>query len=601
MKNKLMILALSTLFVTTSLTSCGSKVDLSKKAPDYQNQNHTNNYIDDIYRNYYQVLVYSYYDSNGDKIGDINGLTQKLDYINDGDKNSKTSLGYDGIYLLPIFPSPTYHKYDTTDYYSIDSDYGTMEDFENFMSECNKRGIDVILDLAINHTSNLHPWFLKGKTTLSKLTSYDSETGEPTMSDKALYAEIRYYHFVHKDMISLYRGTQFFSIAGTEWMYEGSFNSGMPDLNLADIEVQKEIKNIMKFWLDKGVSGFRLDAVQHYFDWDKKQNYDFLNLLYMYGEALTYNRDKTCYFVAEGPWSDTSTTYNEFTDGISYMNFNFGSGGANKLANVINYSSIYNDKLDELKDDEIKYDDNLDVAGKRCAADYFKNIVQNWDNKLYGANENAIDANFGVNHDTLRAINNFSAKFSNKNDELQNACKFYWGLNNTLSGVTFNYYGEEIGMRAGNPSIEQNKDPDKRHPMYWSNTNTNGMTDYAPGGSPVEQYLDPADKQMKDSDSLWNFIRELNRAKAFFPEIARGKQAFIKVAPTYAIMEKSYNDNKIYLLYNFSDKASKIMLSDIGLEEEITEIKYSLSSSSSYYSKLTAESINVPAYSITIF
>lgn len=597
----------------TSIASCGSKVngvELSKSKPVFQTEDHSNNYIDDIYKNYYQVLVYSYFDSNNDKIGDLNGLTSKLDYINDGNKQSLTSLGYDGLYLLPIFPSPTYHKYDTTDYYNIDPSYGTLDDFDNLVSEANKRGIDIILDLALNHTSNQHPWFTKAKKATQYLSDYNLDTGEPTEEDKNRYPELRYYHIVHKDMISLYRGTNWYSIAGTDWMFEGSFYDGMPDLNLDEDVVKNEIKNIFKFWIDRGVSGFRLDAVEHFFDWNKEKNYELLNQLVQYGKDLT--EGKGIYLVAEGPWSNTASKYYENTNDISYMNFNYGSGGQNKLATAINNSSLYNNKLDDLakKKEEVIYSKpsgnntkQFDIinngAEVRCAADYFRAIVENWDELLYTANPNAVDANFGVNHDTLRAINNFSAKF--QGDDLQNACKFYWGLNNTLSGVTFNYYGEEIGMRAGNPSIEEHKDPDKRHPMYWSEDNLEGIPNYAPGGTKVEQYLEPADKQMKDEDSLWNFMRELNRAKSYFPEITRGRQKFIKIAPTYVVLEKTYLDSKIHLLYNFSNKASKISLNELGLEEGITEIKYSLSSSSSYYSKLTADSLNVPAYSITIF
>ena len=115
---------------------------------------------DDKYRNFYEIFVYSFCDSDGDGIGDINGITQKLDYLNDGDPNGGDDLGIDGIWLMPIMPSPSYHKYDVTDYYDIHPDYGTLEDFERFTAECEKRGIDVIIDLVLNHTSSEHPWFI---------------------------------------------------------------------------------------------------------------------------------------------------------------------------------------------------------------------------------------------------------------------------------------------------------------------------------------------------------------------------------------------------------------------------------------------------------
>ena len=114
------------------------------------------NVIDDNYRTYYEVFLYSFYDSDGDGIGDIPGLIDKLDYINDGYDSTDTDLGFNGIWLMPIMPSTTYHKYDVTDYEAIDEQYGTMEDFDRLIEECHKRGINVIIDFVMNHTSSQH-------------------------------------------------------------------------------------------------------------------------------------------------------------------------------------------------------------------------------------------------------------------------------------------------------------------------------------------------------------------------------------------------------------------------------------------------------------
>lgn len=111
------------------------------------------NVIDDNYRMYYEVFVYSFADSDGDGIGDLNGLTGKLDYIED--------LGCNGIWLMPIMPSTTYHKYDVIDYFDIDKQYGTMDDFKKLLEECDKRGIKVIIDFIFNHTSTQNQWFVE--------------------------------------------------------------------------------------------------------------------------------------------------------------------------------------------------------------------------------------------------------------------------------------------------------------------------------------------------------------------------------------------------------------------------------------------------------
>jgi glycosidase len=107
--------------------------------------------------------VRSFYDSNQDGVGDINGLIAKLDYLNDGDPETTTDLGVHGLWLMPINPSPSYHGYDITDYYAVNPDYGTMEDFKQLLAESHKRGIRVLIDLVINHTSIEHPWFVEAQ------------------------------------------------------------------------------------------------------------------------------------------------------------------------------------------------------------------------------------------------------------------------------------------------------------------------------------------------------------------------------------------------------------------------------------------------------
>ena len=135
---------LSLVVVLFSLVSCKPKKDDGKKLPEL-------NIIDDKYRNWYEIFVYSFYDSNNDGYGDLNGVTMKLDYIKD--------MGFNGIWLMPIHPSPTYHKYDVKDYYNIDSIYGTLDDFNKLIEEAHKRDIKVIVDLVVNHSSSEHPYF----------------------------------------------------------------------------------------------------------------------------------------------------------------------------------------------------------------------------------------------------------------------------------------------------------------------------------------------------------------------------------------------------------------------------------------------------------
>ena len=149
------------------LTGCGANKNGQQK--EEKKNEIPLNIIDDKYRNFYEVFVYSFYDSDGDGIGDFKGLIEKLDYINDGDNSTDSDLGMNGIWLMPIMPSDTYHKYDVKDYYDIDKDYGTMDDFKAFMEECNKRDIHVIIDLVINHTSSNNEWFVSATNYLKSL------------------------------------------------------------------------------------------------------------------------------------------------------------------------------------------------------------------------------------------------------------------------------------------------------------------------------------------------------------------------------------------------------------------------------------------------
>ena len=143
MGNRFLAMLLLGVLLLSSLGACGT-------GPDWRSTKEVK-VIDDNYRTWYEIFVYSFYDSDGDRIGDLQGVISKLDYVAD--------MGFNGIWLMPIMPSPSYHKYDVTDYQAIDPQYGSMEDFERLVEECDKRGIKLIIDLVLNHTSSEHPWF----------------------------------------------------------------------------------------------------------------------------------------------------------------------------------------------------------------------------------------------------------------------------------------------------------------------------------------------------------------------------------------------------------------------------------------------------------
>ncbi len=187
---------------------------------------------------FYEIFVRSFYDSDGDGIGDLNGLIEKLDYLNDGDPNTATDLGVTGIWLMPIHPATSYHGYDVTDYFAVNPDYGMLDDFKRLLDEAHRRGIRIIIDLVLNHTSSEHPWFVASQDPQSPYRAwYEWSDADPGQ---------RYWH------------------PSASGYYYGYFEDGMPDLNYANPDVTAKMEEVVRFWMqDVGVDGFRLDAAKH--------------------------------------------------------------------------------------------------------------------------------------------------------------------------------------------------------------------------------------------------------------------------------------------------------------------------------------------------
>ena len=195
---------------------------------------------------FYEVFVRSFQDSNGDGKGDLQGLIARLDYLNDGNPATTTDLGVDALWLMPVFASPSYHGYDTTDYETINPDYGTNADFARLLQEAHRRGIRIIVDLVLNHTSAKHPWFVESASSPDSprrdwyvWSATDPGWAQPWNANGRSWHE-----------------------NNSAWFY-GLFWQGMPDLNFRTTAVRDEAKRIARLWLARGVDGFRLDAARH--------------------------------------------------------------------------------------------------------------------------------------------------------------------------------------------------------------------------------------------------------------------------------------------------------------------------------------------------
>ncbi len=462
------------------------------------------NIIDDNYRNYYEIFVRSFYDSDGDGLGDLKGVTEKLDYVKE--------LGFNGIWFMPLMQSSTYHKYDVIDYCSIDSEYGTMEDFDEMVGAAHARGIRVIIDLVMNHSSTKNEWFVKASKYLAGL----SDDEEP---DLAECPYVDYYHFSRVKETS---GYQAVPGTGNKWYYECVFDSGMPDLNLSSVAVRKEFEDISDFWMEHGVDGFRMDAALHYEENDHAYNIEVLNWIYSYCRS----KNPDFYMVSE-VW-DGPSVINRYYESESPSFFNFGVSGAEGVLIMAG-------------------------RGKSKAGEFVSKMVsiQN-DLAQYST---AIDAPFITNHDQARAAN---AVVSNGE-----YLKMTAGLLLTMNGSPFVYYGEEIGMKSKGTS-----DPNKRLPMVWSKNDTTGITVLPSGADKgIESSFPGVDEQLKDPTSLLNYYKRANQLRNENPEIARGTVEKLSGFTGYtAGVTKTWEGSTIGIIYNNGEEAVTIDLSETELK-----------------------------------
>lgn len=343
-------------------------------------------------RVFYELFVRSFYDSNGDGKGDLQGVIQKLDYLNDGNPNTDADLGVTGIWLMPIMASPSYHGYDVTDFNTVNPDYGTNDDFKQLISEAHKRGIAVIVDLPVNHTSNQNSWFKA------------SAAGDPTYAD----------WYIWKDKAPSYRGPfgeqVWFPLGGR--FYYAIFCDCMPDLNYTNPAVTAAMDDVAKFWLtDMGADGLRLDALQHIIEDGTKQQ----------------DTPQTRQWAA---------AFHQYVKSVAPNSLTVGEVNNNRFV-----ASAY---VPNGADLDFEFD-LADAMVKSANSGRSDNVVsiQNSVDTLYPPGQYAA---FLTNHDQNRLMNDLG-KDANK-------AKVAADLLMTQPGVPFVYYGEEIGMQGAKPDEE---------------------------------------------------------------------------------------------------------------------------------------------------
>ncbi len=341
-------------------------------------------------RVFYEIFVRSFYDSDGDGIGDLQGVIQKLDYLNDGDPATTTDLGVTGLWLMPVTQSPSYHGYDVTDYRQIEDDYGTMEDFHALLNAARARGIAVIVDLVLNHTSSQHPWFVA------------SAAGDPDYAD----------WYVWEDADPGYRGpsSQVVWIPRDGRYYYAVFWDGMPDLNYESAAVTAEMHDVARFWLeDVGVDGFRLDGIKHLIEEERQQE----------------NTPSTHQWLQE---------FNAFVDSVNPDALTVGEVWSSSFAAAQYVSS---------GEVDITFEFGLAQAVMQSLAVGANYPLVGVQNSIFSLYPTGQMATFLTNHDQNRVMSQLRGSVD--------TAKVGASLLLTLPGIPFIYYGEEIGMQGMKP------------------------------------------------------------------------------------------------------------------------------------------------------
>lgn len=436
---------------------------------------------------------------------------------------------------MPINPSKSYHKYDVDNYYEIDHSYGTMEDFENLIKEAKKRNINILMDLVLNHTSTYNPWFQNAVNAVYK--------GE--FNNKY----INYYNIKKGYSSGYYR------IGNTDYYYEGHFGSHMPDLNMDCEDLREEIKDIAKFWLEKGVAGFRVDAAMHiYGEANDEKNIAFWKWFADYCKSI-----KEDVFIVAEVWSNSEKIAKYYQSGLSV--FNYYLGGPN-YGNSGKYISAAINK------DEAK---NIAKA------------IADWQRKIKGYNLNAVDSNFLTNHDNARSAGQLRKNIY--------AIKFAAALYLMAPGASFTYYGEEIGM------LGSGKDENFRAPMYWSASDSTGIPDPPPNMDEVAHFFPAVDVQVHYSNLIYSTYKRAFRLRNENPEIARGDVELIYIGENFGAYTSTYNGSKVIIIHNITTQPQTVNLPKNKLG--YSEIRgYLNPTGEKFYVK--GEEFTFPAYSTLI-
>lgn len=509
---------------------------------------------------FYQIYPRSFCDSNGDGIGDIKGITSKLDYI--------ASLGVDGIWFSPLYSSPNADfGYDISNYRAINPEYGNMEDFDELLAQMHKRNLKCIMDLVVNHTSSEHEWFKQSA----------SDTNNP----------YRDYYFWRKgrgkegkkppnNWTSFFTGSAWKYDANTDEWYLHLFDENQPDLNYSNPKVKEEVKDILRFWLDKGVDGFRCDVVTIMKKTEGLPN----------GKGILALVGKEHYIDNKG----MPELLKEFRDDV-FANYDTFTVGESVMITV-DKALMYISERDMILNTIFAFDhmaaDNY-FGIKQLVRKFNLNILkksnERWQKGLYGKGWNT---NYLENHDQARIVGRFCSdeeKFREKGAKMLANVMFF------LSGTPFVYEGQEIGMtsirmkeldkykdvetfrsyrlmrklgfshKKAMDSLSYGSRDNARTPMQWDGGKNAGFSQGEETWLPINPNYTQINvqSQQDDPNSVLNYYKKLIALRKAHDEMIFGTYTLLKIGgrKLYAYL-REYKDKALLVISNFTKKNYKL-------------------------------------------
>ena len=523
----------------------------------------------------YQIYPRSFKDSNGDGIGDINGITEKLDYLKE--------LGIDVIWLSPVYQSPNDDNgYDISDYQAIMEEFGTMEDFDRMLAEAHKRGIRIVMDLVVNHTSDEHAWFVESK-----------KSRENPYRDYYIWRE-------GKDgkepnnWGSVFNGSAWVYDETTDMYYLHLFSKKQPDLNWDNPKVREEVFSMMNWWCEKGIDGFRMDVISMISKVEGLPDGKVQGGLY--GDASPY--------VQNGP--HVHEYLQEMNKEVlsKYDLLTVGECAGVTIEEAKKYASNKGTELGmvfQFEHMDLDQGEFSKWGDKKVKLTALKENLTKWQNELEGKACNSL---FWCNHDQPRVV----SRFGNDSKEYREvSAKMLATCLHLMQGTPYVYQGEELGMtNVPFASVDEFKDIESinayheyvesgliskedmmrylcyksrdnaRTPMQWNNQENAGFTTGTPWIKVNPNYVEiNAEEEVKRADSVFSYYKKLIALRHQEEVIVYGHyELLLPESEELYVYTRELNEEKLLVICNFTDKEVSYAVPDEFVGKEILISNY---------------------------